>query len=402
MIKVIKSDTDYHDALLQIEKLLDLDPTIGTQEADALELLTLLVQDYESKKFQFAIPDPIEAIKFRMEQQNLTQRDLIPLIGSRSKVSEVLSGKRPLSLSMIRALHSELGIPAQVLLQDHDPSHIEEVDIDWTHFPLKEMITRKWIDEPVTKLRDQTEDILRRYFSKLGSTSDIMALYRQTNHLRTARSMDIYALYAWTARIIIKAQENPLQVIYKPGTVTLDFMQEVTRLSWSQIGPQLAVEFLRGYGIHLLIEPHLPRTYLDGAVIAIKCEKPIVGLTLRYDRIDNFWFCLMHELAHISLHVNHGISTFYDDLDIGDQNVPQEREADNLAQEALISRKEWDQSNSKTHPTPLAVEELARQLKIHPAIVAGRIRHEFKFYRSLSKLLGHRQVRKLFPDIQWK
>ena len=117
MMKVIRTDTEYHDALESIEKLMDRDPDEGTPDADKLEVLTLLVEDYESKKFPTSLPGPVEAIKFRMEQQNLAQRDLIPYIGSRGKVSEVLSGKRTLTLSMMRALHANLGIPAKVLLQ---------------------------------------------------------------------------------------------------------------------------------------------------------------------------------------------------------------------------------------------------------------------------------------------
>jgi len=125
-IKVIKSKSEYETALAAIEDLIDRDPDVGTLEADQLELLTLLVQDYESKTFQRALPDPVDAIQFRMEQENLTQRDLVPYIGSRSKVSEVLSRKRPLTLSMIRALHSNLGIPAKVLLEERDLSDLEE------------------------------------------------------------------------------------------------------------------------------------------------------------------------------------------------------------------------------------------------------------------------------------
>ena len=91
MNKVIKNETEYRENLIALENLLDSDPSSGTPENEELELLTLLVQDYESKRYQFVPPDPVEAIRFRMEQQNLTPRDLIPYIGSRSKVSEVLS-----------------------------------------------------------------------------------------------------------------------------------------------------------------------------------------------------------------------------------------------------------------------------------------------------------------------
>src|SRR5229473_3401476 len=118
MIKVIKSEKEHEAALAEISALIDRDPDPGTAEADRLELLTLLVENFESNTFPKRVPDPLEAIRFRMEQQNLKQRDLAPYMGSPSKVSEVLSGKRPLTLSMMRALHSHLGIPATVLLRE--------------------------------------------------------------------------------------------------------------------------------------------------------------------------------------------------------------------------------------------------------------------------------------------
>ena len=111
-----EQNNEYKLALEELEKLIDLEPKKGSVESDRLELLALLIEEYEKEKIKQELPDPIEAIKFRMEQQNLTQGDLIPFIGSRSKVSEILSKKRPLTLRMIRALHSGLGIPANVLL----------------------------------------------------------------------------------------------------------------------------------------------------------------------------------------------------------------------------------------------------------------------------------------------
>jgi len=115
-LKIIKTKSDYNSALKQIEKLIIADPAPGTEEADRLDLLSLLVEKYEDAHFSFDLPDPISAIKFVMEQKNLSQADLIPYIGSRSKVSEILSGKRQLSLNMIRKLNEELGIPAEILL----------------------------------------------------------------------------------------------------------------------------------------------------------------------------------------------------------------------------------------------------------------------------------------------
>ncbi|MCE2783773.1 MAG: type II toxin-antitoxin system HigA family antitoxin [Planctomycetota bacterium] len=114
--KVIKTTAEHELAIARIEELFTAKP--GTPKGDELELLILLVETYEAKEFPIDLPDPIEAIRFRMQQANLKQKDLIPIFGSKSKVSEVLNGKRELSLSMIRKLASELGIPTEVLLQE--------------------------------------------------------------------------------------------------------------------------------------------------------------------------------------------------------------------------------------------------------------------------------------------
>lgn len=118
--KTIRTDEDHKAALERIEQIFNAEP--GTPEGEELDLLATLVCVYEKEQFPIGPPDPISAIRFRMEQAGLRQADLIPYIGSRSKVSEILSGKRNLSLSMIRALHKGLGIPAEVLLQEIKPS----------------------------------------------------------------------------------------------------------------------------------------------------------------------------------------------------------------------------------------------------------------------------------------
>lgn len=113
-IKPIKSEQDYDDALAEIDKIFDAD--IDTPDGDRLDVLATLVEAYEAKHWPIEDPDPIEAIKFRMDQMGLSRKDLEPMIGSRSRVSEVLSGKRTLSLKMIRNLHKNLDIPAEVFL----------------------------------------------------------------------------------------------------------------------------------------------------------------------------------------------------------------------------------------------------------------------------------------------
>jgi len=117
-IKPIKSETDYQNALEEIERLWGAKP--DTPEGDRLEVLVTLVEAYEERHYAIPAPDPIEMISYFMESRGLTRRDLEPYIGSRGRVSEVLNRKRPLTLEMIRRLHEGLGIPAEVLIQPYD------------------------------------------------------------------------------------------------------------------------------------------------------------------------------------------------------------------------------------------------------------------------------------------
>ena len=115
-IQPIKNEENYDNALVEIEALWGAEE--GTKKGDKLDILLVLAEDYEEKHHQISPPDPIEAIKFRMEQMNLTRKDLEPFIGGRGRVSEVLNHRRGLSLSMIRNLHSNLSIPLESLISD--------------------------------------------------------------------------------------------------------------------------------------------------------------------------------------------------------------------------------------------------------------------------------------------
>jgi HTH-type transcriptional regulator/antitoxin HigA len=114
-IKPIRTKRDHEAALAEVERLWG--SKLGTPEGDRLDVLATLIDAYENEHYPMDPPDPIEAIKFRMEQQGLTRKDLEPLIGTRTRVAEVLNRKRNLSIGMIRRLHQRLGIPAEVLIQ---------------------------------------------------------------------------------------------------------------------------------------------------------------------------------------------------------------------------------------------------------------------------------------------
>jgi HTH-type transcriptional regulator / antitoxin HigA len=114
-VKPIRSNSDYEAALREVERLWG--PKQGSRDGDRLDVLATLIDAYEAEHFPLDPPDPIEAIKFRMEQQNLTRRDLEEIIGSRTRIAEVLNRKRGLSIGMIRRLHEQLGISADVLIR---------------------------------------------------------------------------------------------------------------------------------------------------------------------------------------------------------------------------------------------------------------------------------------------
>lgn len=115
-IKPIRTEADYKAALKEVAALMESDPALGTPDGDRLDVLVTLVQAFEARHYAIDLPDPIEAIKFRMEQQGLKPKDLEPMIGRSNRVYEILNRKRPLTMSMVRKLHTGLGISAECLI----------------------------------------------------------------------------------------------------------------------------------------------------------------------------------------------------------------------------------------------------------------------------------------------
>jgi len=393
-IKPIKTEADYEAALERISDLMDAKS--GTMEADELEVLATLVEYYEAEHYPIGMPDPIAAIRFRMEQAELNQRDLIPYIGSRSKVSEVLSGKRPLTLQMMRSLSQHLGIPAEVLLQEPGAKLPDSLAaIDWKRYPIAAMKKLGWVADQID---GDAEKIVRELIDRAGGDrAAAMMLCRKNDNIRRNGQMDTYALQIWGLQLMAIARENPLLIQYKSGSITIEMAQKMVRLSCFESGPKLAQEFLAQHGIHLIYLPHLPKTHLDGAALRLADGTPVIGLTLRYDRLDNFWFSLCHELAHQALHLDQNPEEpFFEDLSVETpENNIREQQADKWASEVLIP--EW--TGVMQVPTSQEVIKLAKQLEIHPAILAGRIRKETQNYRLLANHVGNGEVRRLFANV---
>jgi HTH-type transcriptional regulator/antitoxin HigA len=335
-----------------------------------------------------------------MDQAGLKPSDLIPYLGSRSRVSEILSGKRQLTIDMIRALSEGLGIPAKVLIKQPDVSEDSEYQ-NWDDRLIAEMGARGYFGSVSFREIGRIE-LLKTFFSSTGSPAQVLGMLRKSNYRSSPRT-DKHALSAWATRLLQKAKQIKAPKKYEHGTIDLAFMQELAKLSAKDNGPILAQEYLGKNGIILVIEPHFPKTYLDGATILVNKDNPIIGLTLRHDRLDNFWFTLMHEVAHVALHYGQDISLFYDEfedikgLDIGSK----EKEADNLASEALVPSSKWEISPAKLIPSSIAASSLAKELGVHIAIIAGKIRYEGGKWVYLNNIVGKEKVRKYFPNEKW-
>lgn len=391
-VKIIKSAKDYETNMARLSVLMSLDPKPNSKEENELELLALVIQDFERQTVPPVKADPIESILFRMDQMQLTRKELIPFIGSISKVSEVLSRKRPLSLPMIRRLNQGLGIPADILIEDVETDRSlvdQEPEMDFTRFPLKEMLERGCFGDfegNVQKLKDYAEDLVRKFMQDLLPKRMEPAFLRAPLHQRGDRQADEMAILAWRMCVLRKAREVISNREYKQGTITPEWLRELAKLSAFDEGPKLAKEYLARYGITLVIEKHFKRTFLDGAAM-LDNDRPIVALTLRHDRVDNFWFALLHELAHVAKHLKPETPVFIDDLDRTNQQSV-ESEADAMAQEALIPNKSWSAAKVRQTLASDDVMAYADEIGVHPAIVAGRLRHEEKNFRLLSHLIG--------------
>jgi HTH-type transcriptional regulator / antitoxin HigA len=364
----------------------------------------VLVEDFERRHFAMSSPDPIDAIEFRMAEQGLRQKDLVPLLGSRSRVSEVLARKRPLTVQMIRALNTGLGIPVEALLGEPQPKpqrgmHPESLELE--RFPVKEMEKRGWFKSLKLSARSSVEERVKAFLAQLGTSAPAHALYRRTFRGDEIDTRSYYSMLAWTARVLIRAKEEGTVAKYDPSRITPTLLKELAQLSWLNRGPALAPEFLAKCGIVVVIEPRLPNTLIDGAALLTERGTPVIGLTLRYDRVDYFWYTLFHELIHVWKHLVAVDEAYIDRIETSEPADATEKEANRIARDALIPRAIWKRSQAFLSPTRESIQELADSARIHPAVIVGRLHHETGRYAAFRGLLGQGEVRKLFPEVNF-
>lgn len=243
---------------------------------------------------------------------------------------------------------------------------------------------------------DFTEDDLRRYIAEnridFGSPGLLRTGLNIIDHTEDAM------LHAWRARVTVRslALRHQVRDVYEP--LELRWIPELVRLSAEPDGPLRAQEMLAGHGIVLVIEPQIPGLKIDGAAFMVD-GRPVVGMTLRTDTVDNFWFTLLHELAHVTLHYSTGLAIgFYDQTDQESSIDEQEEEANSFASNLLIPEERWRRSTARIAKSPSVVERFAEDLGIHSAIVFGRIRKERDNWSLFADKIGRNTVRKLFVN----
>ena len=262
-ISVIKTEKQYRESLSEIQSLLSGGPDIGAEKSERLELLSVLVEAYETHHYPMETPDPVDAIQFRMQEKGLKQADLIPYFGSRSRVSEILARKRPLTVPMIRALSIGLGIPAEILINDSITDKRKQAQgINWTRFPINEMTSRGWIKKTSGRTKNDIEKRVQEFIDHVGWNLG-EAAFKSSFSGEAYSPVTVYALYAWLARVVqVARKQYPSLGFFDKKVISASFIKELVQLSWLEDGPKLAIEFLKKHGIAVVIEPHLKRNYV--------------------------------------------------------------------------------------------------------------------------------------------
>lgn len=374
-IKPIRSDADYELALSRARELVrKSDP----KSNDELEVLQALIERWERTHHPIPAATPAEAIRFRMSQNGMKPRDLEPYLGAKSRVSEILNGQRQPTVDQIRALNQHLGIPVESLIGHTKLAAVSR--------PSGAVVAAANELRRLGVMRQS--EALPKFVARAAKTAPGVALLRKTRTERTNAKTDFGALEAWCAAVLLRA--NKLRVA-KQGPTDVEMARALAKLSVKSDWATKLSGWLADVGVAFVTLDHLPGTFLDGAAIRREDGTPVIALTLRHDRLDNFWFTLLHEFAHVSLHLSLDTPLIFDDLDVRSTDGI-EAEADAFAREALIPTALWD-SRSSPDMSIEDVEKLAQDAGIHPAIVAGRWRYEYGDYRRFSRIVGRDMVR---------
>ena len=268
-------------------------------------------------------------------------------------------------------------------------------------FPYAEAVKKGWIEKIVDGTRPSSEE---KASSILRFFADSPTLASEVLHRKTSGSLSAArraSLFIWQARVLMRAEVVSHRFPhFEP--LSSDAINQLVRLSSHEDGPLRAIEFLERHGIIVIFEEHLSKTKLDGAALSLNHRQAVIAMSLRHDRLDNFWFVLLHELGHLMRHWRKVSQYGIIDEDVGQESIELfEREADEFARTAVVPDDRWKSSLVRHASDPESVIKFASRLDLHPALIAGRIRFE-RGYNLFTSLIGNGEVRKmLFAAERW-
>mgnify|MGYP001044762537 CR=1 FL=1 len=335
---------------------------------------------------------------------NMSQTDLAVALGvkpqqvQRYEASEYMGASlaKLIAVSEILNVHTEGLFETEAVQQGAIYSWGAVDELVWQQFPVKEMAKRRWFDVP------QGANVIesaKAYFLKAAGPQFATALHRKK--IRGTTLPNEYSLLAWQARILERARIRMAEEAIPEFSLDDSWLPELVALTRQKDGPKRARQLLAHKGIVLVTEEHLQGTYLDGAAMLSDGGQPVIGMTLRYDRLDNFWFVLFHELGHVFLHLYDGLHFDFFDEEGSKSGDRVEDEADQFALNQLIPEDIWDQCLSRFALSVEAVQLDADALGVDASIIAGRIRKEQNNYVILSDLVGHKLVRAQLMEAEY-
>lgn len=328
-----------------------------------------------------------------------TQRHLADILGVKEQQIQRYERDRyaTISLSRLNAVVEALGVKVSGLLKAAQKEVGAESDfdeaLDPAIYPLSIMNARGWLGQSLA-LRQlslaQKKSALSKFFAPLNLREASAALHKKTVASRNPQGQA--ALLAWQARVLWLASQKKADA--RPFTkIEATVLRQLVQLSRRDDGPQAAVELLLQHGVIVVFESHLPKTKLDGAAMVLDGRYAVIGITARHDRIDNFWFVLLHELGHILLHWGPLLRQGFVDEEVEKSDNSFEIEANDFARNLIVPDEVWKSSFVRYSQTPQTLKEFAAKWSVHEALIAGRVRFERNDYKIFGDMVGAGRIR---------
>ncbi len=415
--KITKGEADRFRTALQGFKELELvrqgvDPVIVAAQRSSLEQQLKELEEqltaYEklkSGRVTRLFPESVRDIGQKLIEariaQGLSQRMLAERLNMKEQQIQRYEQERyrTANLSRLAEVAEALQLDLVAFFESKNATSADKIapnlkaGFDALRLPLKEMKARGWLDRirlpALIKEPFQDADLAAAFISQ---ALDTRSLHRQ--HVRSGSAQDEYALLAWKAQVLHRARQTVRSQKFCAFS-SEGLVAELVETSTHERGALEAVDVLKAHGVILILERHLAGTHLDGAAMMMNGEIPVVGLTLRHDRLDNFWFTLFHELGHIFLHRDRGLNEGFFDEEVAPSQDILEDEADSFAESAFIPNEVWRKSFVRFTKARDQVVQFAKERRVPVAIVAGRIRRERRDWTLFPDLIGQGSVRQL-------